>query len=88
MGQGAASRLRLMASLAVFVLFAASRADKAGQDEAHASTASPRGEIHDCWAQKERDAATRGVYGSDKGAATLRPCCADANADRKRTGPE
>ena len=49
--------------------------------KAHSSTASPRGEIHDCWAQRERDA-----YPPSSEA--LRSCCLMSDADRLRTNEE
>ena len=45
------------------------------------SNASPRGEIHDCWAQRERDA-----YPPSSEA--LRSCCLMSDADRRRTNEE
>ena len=45
------------------------------------SNASPRGEIHDCWAQRERDAYP-------PSSETLRSCCLPSDADRLRTREE
>ena len=53
------------------------RAAKKPSAASHSSDASPRGEIHDCWAQRERDA-----YPPSSEA--LRSCCLMSDADRLR----
>ena len=45
------------------------------------SAASPRGEIHDCWAQREHDAYP-------PASEALRSCCLPSDADRLRTREE
>ena len=80
-----ASRLRLLVSL---VAFAPSRASKMSEDAQHASTASPRGEIHDCWALHEQQSSAAGTYGTAAAAAAARPCCDRTSPDAGKTQDE